>query len=1337
VPSPALVDALAVALDHDESHMPAASAATHQADELALLQQEHDFTTAVLETMSSLVVVFNRQGQIVRFNRACEQTTGYTFAEVRGRPIWKVLLAPEDAARVQATFADVGSIAFPISREITWITRTGQHRLIAWTSTALLDADGAPNYVISTGIDITEQRQAEQALRASEVRYRDLVEHSQGLICVHDLDGVLLSVNPATARLLGYTADELIGRNLGELLAPSACPFFAGYLARIRLANEDHGLMVVLTRDGDERVLAYHNTRRKENGKTPYVLGHAQDITDRQRAEAALAASERRFRALITHAPVGIFETDAKGDCCFVNDRWTSITGMSAEDAMGVGWVGILHPDDRVDVFLEWYEAAQAGREFALEYRFVREDGAVVWVAGSAVAVRDTEGTVTGYLGRVIDITARKQAEAALRASEQRFRVLFEHSPNAILLLDPHDPEVPWPIVECNNGACGMNGYARDELIGRSIDVLNGVQASPTERAAYLQRLRHEGTFQIETTHRRNDGTVFPIEVTTSLITIDGRELILGIDRDISKRKQAEQALAQSEATLRSFYDSTPFLMGVVELVDDDLLFISVNKAGAARFGRDQEAMHHQPLSTWLNAEQLAMWLDACQTSLRTSTPVTFEYQRMFDGTQSWRSATIDLIRLDTSEHARFSYVVQDITERKHAEQVVQQAKEAAEAAAEARSSFLANMSHEIRTPMNGVIGMTSLLLDTPLDETQRDYVETVRRSGDSLLTIINDILDFSKIEAGKLALEALDFDVRVLIDDVLELLAEMAERKGVLLSSLVDAAVPQRVHGDPGRLRQILTNLVGNALKFTPQGEVIVRTEMSEQREGEVVLRISVEDTGVGIAPEALTNLFQPFIQADSSTTRVYGGTGLGLAICRQLVELMGGTITIASTPGQGTTVTVTIHVQHQHAAGSDPQRADLAGARVLIVDDHPTSCTLCAHLTQGWGMQPTTLDMPIATIATLHDAALQGRPYDVAILDIAMPELDGLTLTRLIKADPLISSTPVLLVTAFGQRGHGEAAQAAGAAAYLTKPIRHDQLRGTLAAVLGRASTPASSQATPLITRHTVVEQERCNLSRILVVDDNAINQKVATHMLARLGYPADIASNGSEAIAALERVPYALVLMDCHMPELDGFAATRAIRAREGTQQHTPIIALTASALASEQEHCLSAGMDDFLAKPLSREALATILARWLPASESTLPAHASSADTGAAPLLDRKALQDTLGMPLAEAAEVLIELIELFEQHASNHYATLRAALVAKELRALRAAAHAIAGSSANLGLTALAQQCKQLEGMAVAGIVIDTASMLGELEAIYQATLAALADLRQELLRVTA
>jgi CheY-like chemotaxis protein/HPt (histidine-containing phosphotransfer) domain-containing protein len=336
------------------------------------------------------------------------------------------------------------------------------------------------------------------------------------------------------------------------------------------------------------------------------------------------------------------------------------------------------------------------------------------------------------------------------------------------------------------------------------------------------------------------------------------------------------------------------------------------------------------------------------------------------------------------------------------------------------------------------------------------------------------------------------------------------------------------------------------------------------------------------------------------------------------------------------------------------------------------------------------------------------------------------------LINAEPLIGDTPLVLVTTFGQRGHGLAAQAAGAAAYLTKPIRHDQLRAALATVLGRAAAPTVTTSAPLITRHTMLEHDRGSVGRILVVDDNAINLKVATHMLTRLGYHADVAGNGYEAIAALERVPYALILMDCHMPEMDGFAATSAIRAREGSDRHTPIIALTASALLSEREHCLRVGMDDFLSKPMTAEALAAMLTRWLPASETAVPTPSPIAPADTACVLDQAVLEDMLGMSLADAADVVVELIGLYQQNAANHYATLRAALHAGERRAIRAATHAIAGSSANLGLVALAQQCKQLEGMAIAGIAIDATATLSELEPIYQATLDALAELQREL-----
>jgi PAS domain S-box-containing protein len=777
------------------------------------------------------------------------------------------------------------------------------------------------------------------------------------------------------------------------------------------------------------------------------------------------------------------------------------------------------------------------------------------------------------------------------------------------------------------------------------------------------------------------------------------------------QRKRAEEALRESEAQFKELFDNAPV---AYHELDREGRIVKANRTEQELLGYTAEEL--QGHYSWeFIVEKVSQ--EATAAKLTGKVPLV-PFERTFirkDRTHLPMLVQDQLIFDKANNVTGIRSTLHDITERKQLELALELARDAALESARLKSEFLANMSHEIRTPMNGVVGMTGLLLDTELDAEQRDFAETIRSSGDALLTIINDILDFSKIEAGKLQFELVDFDLRDAVEETMELLAETAVTKKLEFASLINSDMPTALRGDPGRLRQVLTNLLGNALKFTEQGEVIVHAEKESESQASVTVRFVISDTGIGISEAAQAKLFRAFTQADGSTTRKYGGTGLGLSISKQLVEMMRGEMGVSSTPGKGSTFWFTAEFEKQ-LTGSTlalPRIKSIENLRVLIVDDNATNRKILTHQLASWGTIYDQADSGAAALELLEQAAAAGAGYEVAVLDLLMPGMDGFELARRIKADPRFAGIHLILLTSAGIRGDAGTARSAGIAAYLTKPVRQAQLFDCLTTVVSNSvvqSTGASSAK--LITKHTLREVKKVSHKLILLAEDNFVNQKVAVRQLQQLGFRADAVANGREVIEALGRIPYDLILMDCQMPEMDGYEATALIRQLEGNARHTPIVAMTAHALAGDREKSIAAGMDDHITKPVKREDLTKVLEKFLTGGDE----KGSPPKLKVSEIVPEPGVLERLGLFQREfGAEMVIEVIDSFIPDATRRLVGLRRLIESFDFTNLAREAHGLKGGCANMGALKMHDLCAHLELEGRAGSFEDVAGMVEQIE----------------------
>jgi PAS domain S-box-containing protein len=752
---------------------------------------------------------------------------------------------------------------------------------------------------------------------------------------------------------------------------------------------------------------------------------------------------------------------------------------------------------------------------------------------------------------------------------------------------------------------------------------------------------------------------------------------------DVTERQRTTAALAGERQLFSTVMDSLP---DNIWFKDRDSRFVAANRAMLSWTGfKNQSEIIGKTDQDIFTGEHANAALADEQRIIATGQPIVGveEKETWPDGHETWVSTTKVPWRDGSGGLLGIFGSSRDITARKLSEKNLKMANEAAEKSGRAKSEFLANISHEIRTPMNGVIGMTGMLLDSNLNPEQREFAETIRTTSDNLLKIINDIMDFSKIEAGELAFDILDFDLIEIVEGTLDMLAERAQGKEIELAGTIEPGTPKRLRGDPGRLRQILTNLIGNAIKFTEKGEAVVRVCKERETETYVVLRFEVQDTGIGISPEAQARLFQPFNQADGSFTRKYGGTGLGLALVKELVEMMQGQIGVESQQEKGSTFWFTAQLEKQTSAVNAPERSfhDLFNFQVLVVDDNATNREILRRQILAWRMRANSAASGAEALKLLRAAAIECKPYDLVLVDVQMPEMNGLTLARAIEDDPAIAGTRFILLTEFGKQISPEGPRAAGITDSCFKPVRQSRLFDCLANALLGPSTALHTLAKALVEPALRKEQ-----IRVLVADDNTVNQRVTFGQLKKLGYNADIVADGVAVLKALDRTHYDIVLMDCQMPEMDGYEATQRIRARIGNFPQPHIIAMTAHAMHGDREKCLAAGMNNYISKPVQLETLAAALTLALsPGAKTVLPKREVNFAGGA---LKSAACEEAsqslkqLGVTIGDSFHP--ESIGTFERDAACHLGALRSAIAGADTRRLREEDHELKGHGRTVG-----------------------------------------------------
>ncbi len=1130
---------------------------------------------------------------------------------------------------------------------------------------------------------------------------------------------VWVSIHPAAGNIYGCPAGQLVDAASKpiDFVHPEDRSRYRDYIQTTLAQGQGSCRYRLVDASQQTRRVVEVASTVDEHGKT-LIYGLTKLADDQHQVEIALRDSEAVYLSLVESLPLSVLRKDTKGRIQYANAQACENMGKTVEELIGKSDFDLFPADLARKYMSDDREVIESGKLHHDIERHQAPGGEQIHVEVWKAPVHSARGDVVGIQVMFWDVSRQVNAEYQVEFEKFLLAKLLETVPDSIYFKDADSR-----FIRISQSCADKFGIANPkEAIGKSDADFFAIEHARKALADEREIMKTGNPILGEIEHEFYEGDRETWCSTTKMPLQDKHGRIIGtfgISRDVTEQKRAEQELARERDLLRTIIDNVPDLIYVKDRAGR---FVTANVALLNLLNLQSYAELQGKTDYDFSPPELASnYVADDQNVMRSGEPMLDreESHRAEDGTPIWLLTTKVPLSNDSGEVIGVVGIGHDITARKLADQEILAAKELADRANQAKSDFLANMSHEIRTPMNAIIGMTELVLDTKLDSNQRSYLSMVRESGEALLGVINDVLDFSKIEAGKLEIDKHLFDVSESLGDMMKSLALKAHSKNLELAFRIHPDVPRFVIGDVGRLRQVLVNLVGNAIKFTDSGEVVVEVNRVADPSDQLILEFCVRDTGIGVPEEKLESIFHEFEQADSSTTRRYGGTGLGLAICSRLIEMMGGKIEVTSIPDYGSEFKFQIHVDHAPAdAEAQRQRGVVVvgGTKVLIVDDNATNRMILNEMFLNWGMLPTQAESGELALAELHSAYAKGEPFGLIVSDVNMPEMSGYEFIEQVRGDLNVVRTPVVVLTSGGRQGDSELAEQLGVAERLMKPVKQSELFNAVVRSLG-VSAPET------VTSLKSGDSGKVDLGtlRILLVEDNSINQKLAVGLLEKEGHTVTVANDGLEALRLIESETFDVVLMDVQMPTLDGFETTERIRQQESaTGGHLPIIAMTAHAMKGDRQKCLAAGMDEYVPKPIRITRLREVLLKVLGLREvGNRAERAGMADgDGNSELQD---LAEPTAQPMSSAApapdagiggpgidwerakltvggdeRLLRELLPIYISEADGLMKQLHQAMANDDCKTLKRAAHTLKGASLSVGALTTSKLAQQIE-----------------------------------------